>query len=112
MFSLLLIASSQPTPSRKESWPKHQNAVCKEYWVKIPEIENIGVRRVCIICYHLAVFVQGVLVFSKGFPLHAEQSYFECYKQQTTFDAKSKLAVSAHFVKFVCWSDPIELGLD
>ena len=82
----------------------------KNIGVKIPEIENIGVRRVCIICYHLAVFVQGVLVFSKGFPLHAEQSYFECYKQHLT--QKSKLAVSAHFVKFGCWSDPIELGLD
>ena len=78
--------------------------------VKIAKIENIGVRRVCIICYHLTVFVQGVLVFSKGFPLHAGQSYFERYKQQTRFNAKSKLAVSAHFVKF--WSDPIELGLD
>ena len=74
----------------------------KNIGVKIPEIENIGVRRVCIICYHLAVavFVQGVLVFSKGFPLHAEQSYFEQrHKQQTTSDTKSKLPASADFVK-------------
>ena len=60
------------------------------------------------------MFVQGVLVFSKGFPLHAEQSYFEQrHKQQTTSDTKSKLPASADFVKLwlLVWSNWVGIRL-
>ena len=110
MFSFVLILSTPPSEKKVDQNIKMLYNV-KIFGLKLQKKrENIGVRHVCIICYQLAVFVQGVLVFSKGFPLHAGQSYFERHKQQTTFDTKSKLAASAHFVKFS--SDPIELGLD
>ena len=101
MFSFVLILSTPPSEKKVDQNIKmlYNVKICGSKLQK--KIEKIGVRHVCIICYQLAVFVQGVLVFSKGFPLHAEQSYFEQgYKQQTTLNTKSKSALSAHFVKF------------
>ena len=103
MFSFVLILTTQPK--------KRVDQKKMLYILQITQIENIGVRRVCAICYHLAVFVKGVFVFSKGFPLHAEHrltlSGATNNKQHLTQKAWSG---RGSFVKFM--SDPIELGLD
>ena len=58
VFSFVLILSTPP-PEKKVD----QNVVlCKDIGVNITQIENIEVIRVCIICYQVTVFVQGVLV--------------------------------------------------
>ena len=96
VFSFVLILSTPP-PEKKVD----QNVVlCKDIGVNITQIENIEVRRVYYLRPARSVCPRCARVFSKGFPLHAEQNYFERHEQQTTFDTKSKSGGSAHFVKF------------